>query len=37
MQEYIKIRDKNIPIVVRNYKTSKHLKMYFKADVLYIK
>lgn len=36
MQEYIKIRDKNIPIVVRNYKTSKHLKMYFKADVLYI-
>ena len=36
MQEYIKIRDKNIPIVVRNYKTSKHLKMYFKADVLYV-
>ena len=35
-QKVIKIKDKNIPIVIRSYKTSKYLKMYFKADVLYI-
>ena len=35
-QKEIKIKDKNIPIVIRSYKTSKYLKMYFKADVLYI-
>ena len=36
MTEYIKIKDEEIPIVIRNYKTSKYLKMYFKANVLYI-
>ncbi len=38
MQEikYINIKDKNIPIIVRSFKTSKYLKMYFKANVLYI-
>ena len=35
-QKYIRIKDKDIPINIRNYKTSKYLKMYFKADVLYI-
>ena len=35
-QRIIKIREQYIPIVIRNYKTSKYLKMYFKADVLYI-
>ena len=36
MQElkYINIKDKNIPIIIRSYKSSKYLKMYFKADVL---
>ena len=36
MQElkYINIRDKNIPIIIRSYKSSRYLKMYFKADVL---
>ena len=35
-QKIINIKDENIPIIIRNYKTSKYLKMYFKADVLYI-
>ena len=35
-QRIIKIREQYIPIVIRSYKTSKYLKMYFKADVLYI-
>ena len=30
-QKYIRIKDKDIPINIRNYKTSKYLKMYFKA------
>ena len=36
MQEpkYINIKDKNIPIIIRSYKSSRYLKMYFKADVL---
>lgn len=34
--QYIQINDINIPIVIRSYKTSRHLKMYFKADILYI-
>ena len=36
MTEYVQIKDAKIPIVIRSYKTSRHLKMYFKADVLYI-
>ena len=35
-QKYIKIKDKNIPIIIRNYKTSKYLKLYFKANILYV-
>lgn len=34
--DYINIRGQNIPITIRNYKNAKHLKMYFKADILYI-
>ena len=34
--QYIQINNINIPIVIRSYKTSRHLKMYFKADILYI-
>ena len=34
--KYIKIQDKYIPIVLRNYKNAKYLKMYFKANILYI-
>ena len=38
MQEpkYIKIKDKNLPIVIRSFKNSKYLKLYFKADILYV-
>lgn len=36
MTEYIKINDVEIPIIRRSYKTSRYLKMYFKADTLYI-
>ena len=36
MTEYVQIKDAKIPIVIKSYKTSRHLKMYFKADVLYI-
>ena len=38
MQEpyYISIKNKNIPVVIRSFKTSKYLKMYFKANVLYV-
>ncbi len=36
MTEYVQIKDIKIPIVIRSYKTSRHLKMYFKADILYI-
>ena len=36
MNDYIKIKNIKIPIVIRSYKTSRHLKMYFKADVLYV-
>ena len=35
-KEYINIKDETIPIIIRNYKSSRYLKMYFKADVLYI-
>ena len=35
-QTYIKIKNIKIPIVLRNYKTAKHLKMYFKSNILYI-
>src|SRR5699024_10874132 len=38
MQEtkYIVIKDKEIPVIIRSYKTSKYLKMYFKANILHI-
>lgn len=35
-KEYIRIRNQDIPVIIRSYKTSRHLKMYFKADVLYV-
>ena len=34
--QYIDIKGKKIPIIIRSFKTSKHLKMYFKANVLYV-
>ncbi len=34
--QYITIKNANIPIVIRSYKTSRYLKMYFKAETLYI-
>ena len=35
-ESYIKVREKEIPVIIRSYKTAKHLKMYFKANVLYV-
>lgn len=35
-QMYIRIKNIEIPIVLRSYKTAKHLKMYFKSNILYI-
>ena len=35
-QEYIKIKELEIPINIKNYKNSKSIKMYFKANVLNI-
>lgn len=34
--QYITVKNTNIPVIVRNYKTSKYLKMYFKAETLYV-
>lgn len=34
--QYIKLNNTNIPIVIRSFKTSKYLKMYFKAETLYV-
>ena len=34
IQKYIKIKDIEIPINIKNYKNSKSIKMYFKANVL---
>lgn len=38
MQEpqYIEIKDKKILMIIRSFKTSRYLKMYFKANVLYV-
>ena len=36
IQKYIKIKDIEIPINIKNYKNSKSIKMYFKANVLNI-
>lgn len=33
---YIKIKDKKIPVIIRNYKNSNNIKMYFKEDILNI-
>ena len=35
-QKYIKIKDMEIPINIKNYKTSKSIKIYFKGNVLSI-
>ena len=34
--QYITINNINIPVIIRTYKTSRYLKMYFKAEILYI-
>ena len=36
IQKYIKVKDIEIPINIKNYKNSKSIKMYFKANVLNI-
>ena len=36
IQRYIKIKDTEIPINIKNYKNSKSIKMYFKGNVLNI-
>ena len=33
-EKYLKIKDKEIPINIRNYKTSKSVKIFFKANIL---
>ena len=33
---FIKIKEKEIPVIVRNYKNSNSLKIYFKGNVLNI-
>ena len=35
-QTYIQIKNEQISIVIKSYRTSKHLKIYFKANVLYL-
>ena len=34
--KYLKVRDKNIPIIVKSYKNSKTIKMFFKGNILNI-
>ena len=34
--QYITIKNAKIPVIIRNYKTSKYLKMYFKTETLYV-
>lgn len=33
---YIKLKDKEIPLIIRSYKNSKSIKLYFKENILYI-
>lgn len=35
-QKYIKLKDKDVPINIRSYKTSKSIKIYFKGNILNI-
>ena len=35
-KQYIKIKDEEIPINIKNYKTSKSVKIYFKGNILNI-
>ena len=35
-KQYIKIKDEEIPINIKNYKTSKSVKIYFKGNTLNI-
>ena len=35
-QNYIKIKDKKIPVIIRNYKYSKYVKFYFRSNILNI-
>ena len=35
-RNYIKIKDKEIPVIVRNYINTKHVKIYFRGNVLNI-
>lgn len=34
--QYIKIKDKEIPVIIRNYKKSKNIRIYFKGNILNI-
>ena len=36
MQEYIKIKDLEIPYIIRNYKYSTHVKFYYRSNILNI-
>lgn len=35
-QQYIKIKDKEIPVIVRNYRNTRNLGMYFRGNILNI-
>lgn len=35
-QQYIKIKDKDVPVIVRNYRNSRNVGMYFRGDTLNI-
>ena len=34
--EYLKIKDKDIPVNIKSYKNSKTVKIYFKSNILYV-
>lgn len=36
VQNYIQIKDKQIPVIIRNYKYSKYVKFYFRSNILNI-
>ena len=36
MNYFIKIKDEEIPLCIKNYKNSKSIKIYFKEDILTI-
>lgn len=34
--KYIKVKDKDIPVIIREYSNARYIKIYFKGDALYI-